>query len=95
MMKLVAENIDVSELYGPPRVAARAKELGLRAGWSLDLTTKDKDGNYWDFSKNEMRQRATAKIKKDKPLLIIGSPICTDWGPMMNFQFGETGASRE
>ena len=25
MMKLVAENLDISEMYSPPRVAARAK----------------------------------------------------------------------
>ena len=44
MMKLVAGEMDVADIDSPPRVAARAKELGLRAGWSLDLTIKDKDG---------------------------------------------------
>ena len=67
------------------RVAARANDLGLKAGWSLDLTTRDKDGKAWDFSKAEMRKRAIEKIKKDKPLFIIGSPVCTDWSAMMNF----------
>ena len=101
MMKLVTEEIvteeiDVAEIYSPPRVAIRAKEMGLRAGWGLDLTTKDKDGKYWDFSKIEMRQRAIAKIKKDKPLLIVGSPMCTDWSPMMNFNWEKPGpAERE
>ena len=77
MMKLVAEDIDVSEIYSPPGVAVRAKEIGLRPGWSLDLTTKDKDGKAWDFSKPEMRNRAIDKIGKDKPLVIIGSPMFT------------------
>ena len=83
MMKLVAEDIDVAEIYSPPRVAARAKLWGLKGGWSLDLTTKDRDGKRWDFSKREMRRRAIEKIKADKPLLIIGSPMCTDWSTMM------------
>ena len=83
MMKLVAEDIDVAEIYSPPRVAARAKQWGLKGGWSLDLTTSDHDGKKWDFSKKEMRERAIAKIEKDRPLLIVGSPMCTDWSTMM------------
>ena len=42
--------IHVSEIYSPPRVAARAKEHGLRAGTSFDITTRDTDGRPWDFS---------------------------------------------
>ena len=44
MMKLVAEEIDVAEIYSPPRVTKRAEQWGLKGGWSLDLTTKDSDG---------------------------------------------------
>ena len=43
MMKLVAEEIHVAEIYSPPRVAKRAQEMGPRAGWSLDQTTRDSD----------------------------------------------------
>ena len=91
MMKLVAEGIDVAEIYSPPRVTLRAKQWGLKLGWSLDLTTKDSDGKAWDFSKKNMQQRAIDKIKQDKPLLIIGSPMCTDWSTIMNFNWNKLG----
>ena len=96
MMQLVAEEIDVAEIYSPPRVAKRAEELGLKAGWSLDLINHDSDGRAWDFSKPDMRARAINKIRKDKPLLIVGSPMCKDWSPMMNFNWEKLGvAGRE
>ena len=65
---------------------------------SLDFTTRDADGKRWDFSKREMGQRAINKIKRDKPLLIVGSPMCTDWSSMMNMNWprmtGEERAGR-
>ncbi len=84
MMKLVAEDIDVAEIYSPPRVTKTAGQRGLKGGWILDLTTKDDDGKPWDFSPSTVRKRAVIKINKDKPLLSVGSPMCTDWGAMMN-----------
>ena len=95
MVKLVAEDIDAAEIYSPPKVTQRAKQWGLTPGWSLDLTTKDKDGKAWDFSMKEMRARAINKIKRDRPLLIIGSPMCTDWSSMMNLNWGKMGAEEK
>ena len=54
MIGLVAEGMDVAEIYSQPRVAARAQVFGLRPGWSLDTTIKDVHGRRWDFSKREM-----------------------------------------
>ena len=87
MLQLVAGEIDVAEIYSRPRVTQRAKQWGLKPGWSLDITTKDADGEPWDFSKRRMRKKAIDKINKDKPLLIIGSPMCTDWSTMMNLNW--------
>ncbi len=67
MLKMVAEGVDVAEIYSPPRVVKRAQEIGLKPGWGLDLTTKDTDGRPWDFSKKEAKERAIMKIRKDKP----------------------------
>ena len=89
MLQTVAQGMDVAEIYSPPRIAKRAEAWGLRGGWSLDLTEKDHDGKAWDLSKKEMRRRAVQKINKDKPLLIIGSPMCTDWSSMMNLNWGK------
>ena len=78
MLRLVAEGVDVAEIYSPPRVCERAKAHGLRSGTSFDITTRDKDGRPWDFSKIDMRERAVKRINKEKPLLIVDSPMCTD-----------------
>ena len=43
-----------------------------------------------DFSKAEMRKRAIDKIIKDKQLFIIGSPMCTGWSTMVNFNWSKT-----
>ena len=70
----------VSEIYSPPRVSAVAKlcpSFGILPGFALDLTTHDHDGRHWDFDEEEMRTRAWAKVKEEKPLLLIGSPMCT------------------
>ena len=70
----------VSEIYSPPRVSAVAKmfpSYGILPGFALDLTTHDHDGRHWDFDEEEMRERAWEKIKKEQPLLLIGSPTCT------------------
>ena len=80
MFKLMAEDIDVVEIYSPPRIVERATEMGSEGGWSLDLTTKDSMGRKWDLSKPEVRSRAIQFIKQTKPLLIVGSPMCTDMG---------------
>ena len=32
------------------------------------------------------------KIRRDKPSLVIGSPTCTDWSTLMNFNWGKLGA---
>ena len=75
-----AINTVVSEIYSPPRVTAATKllpELRLIPGFALDLTTSDVDGRLWDFDDKVMRDRAMQKVLKEKPMLLIGSPMCT------------------
>ena len=70
----------VSEVYSPPRVTAATTflpELLLIPGFALDLTTKDSDGRPWDFDEKEMRDRALARVRDDRPMLLVGSPMCT------------------
>ena len=74
----------VSEVCSPPRVTALAKlcpEYGVLPGFAFDLTTHDQDGRAWDFDDKEMQRRAWAKIEREKPLLIVGSPMCTVFSP--------------
>ena len=70
----------VSEIYSPPRVTAATKslpELKLIPGFALDLTTADSDGKLWDFDEKVMRDRALKRIREEKPMLLVGSPMCT------------------
>ena len=89
IMRLMLTEMDVAEVYSPPRVAAMAKRMGLQAGWSLDLTTRDEQGRASDFNKVEMRNHAIRKILKDKPKLFIGSPICTPFSQMNNINYSK------
>ena len=70
----------VSEIYSPPRVTAACKllpELKIIPGFALDLTTADSDGKLWDFDDVVMRERALKRVREEKPLLLVGSPMCT------------------
>ena len=73
------------EIYAPPRVTQVVSEMGLRAAWSLDLTTVDPvDGQPWDFSFEEKRKRAMALLKRDKPLLLVACQMCGPFGALQN-----------
>ena len=61
MAKTMMREMDVAEVCSPPRVVAMAKAMGLRAGWSFDLTTHDGNGDAWDFNKVAMRNKAARK----------------------------------
>ena len=43
-------NVDIAEVYSPPRVVPVARQMGLIGGSSLDITTTDDNGEPWDFS---------------------------------------------
>ena len=58
--------------------------MGLRAAWSLDLTTVDpEDGMPWDFSLEAKQKRPVELLERDKPLLLVACPMC---GPFSGLQ---------
>ena len=70
----------VAEIYSPPRVTNAAKLLpgmNIIPGFALDLTTVDEHGQPWDFAKTDMRQACREMIRREKPTLVVGSPLCT------------------
>ena len=73
----------VSEIYSPPRVTKMLSSMPnhfLVPGFALDLTCTDPvDGLPWDFDKPEKRARARRLFRDQKPLVLIGSPMCTAW----------------
>ena len=77
----------VSEIYSPPRVTAAAKllpELRCVPGFALDLTTVDESGRPWDFDIADNRKRAREMVLSQKPMLLIGSPMCTAFSALQN-----------
>jgi len=67
---------DLSEIYSPPRVTKMARQMGLKGGWALDLTTVDEGGEPWDFNLESCRVKAKKLIQTSKPTVLIGSPEC-------------------
>ena len=70
----------MADIYSPPRVTAAARRLpkyGPEPGLALDITIGDGTGKPFDFSRREQRQKVEAMIDARKPLLLIGSPMCT------------------
>ncbi len=69
----------VSEIYSPPRVTELIRELRpkhLMAGFALDLTVIDEDGEPWDFTNAAKRNKARRIVREQRPYVLIGSPMC-------------------
>ena len=75
--RAVDEQGAICEIYSPPRVARIGEKRGLGPGWSLDFTTTDSEGRAWDFDDPRCRERARRLVERTRPLLLIGSPMCT------------------
>ena len=77
----------VSEVYSPPRVTAelkRGRHAHFVPGFAFDLTVDDPDdGQPWGFSIREKRVKARAKLKEQRPYMLIGSPACTAFSTWM------------
>ena len=89
MVRMMLVQMDVAEMHSPPRVAATAKEMSLQAGWSLDLTTIDEHGQPWDFSKDDMQERALEKIMGNMQSLMVGYQMCTNFSIMMHLNWAK------
>jgi hypothetical protein len=68
---------DVAEIYTPPRLPRRCRQVGLRTGFCVDLTTKKPDGEYWDLSRPEDVRLVEELQEEEEPWLLVGSPPCT------------------
>lgn len=89
MLNMLINNMQVAEIYNPPRVVEMANKMGLRGGWILDLTTNEDDGVPGDFNDSRMRNRAIRKILQDKPLVLIGSSTCTAYNSMNRINYSK------
>ena len=42
------------------------------------------DGKAWDFNDEEKRRKAKALVTRDRPSLLIGTPMCTAFSILQN-----------
>ena len=77
-------DVVVAEVYSPPRMCEMAEKLGMKGGFSLDLTTKNETRQAWDFSQQHFRAKALKLLDEEKPMLLVVCPPCTMFSTMQN-----------
>jgi len=77
---------EVAELFSPPRVAKRAREVhGLRGGWSLDIRHEDEfTGRKWNLLDKRHRAQAKELLRNEGAELLICSPPCMVFSSQQN-----------
>ena len=57
----------------------------------MDLTICDPtDGKPWDFNSEETREKARTALRRQKPYLFIGSPMCTAFCTWQALNYAES-----
>jgi len=84
----------VSEIYSPPRVTKEIKQGRFRhlaPGFALDLTVIDpEDGQPWDFSRKDKREKARRMQREQRPILLIGPPMCTHFSTWQYLNYSKS-----
>ena len=82
------ENVDVVEIYSPPRVTAAASSWGLTPGGAMDLKTG------WDFAREADKVKAREYVDRVKPALLIGSPECAKFSTLQRLSAQRKGVQQ-
>ena len=82
---------DFCEVFSPPRLSARARNKGLRGGWSIDLKVADPvTGQKWDLRCPRQVSRLKWRMRRDRPRCITLSPPCTALSSLQELSGGPT-----
>ena len=88
------DGFSVSEVYSPPRITLelrRQRRSPLSPGLALDLTVNDPDdGKPWDFSLLAKRIKARRLLQQARPILLIGSPMCTAFSAWQQLNYAKS-----
>lgn len=71
-------NVEVCEFYSPPRVVPKVLGKEIKKGLHFDLSCPDQNGNRWNFSNSNDREKASKYVQTNKPMWILG---CPPWDP--------------
>ena len=74
----ISSEVDIAEIYSPPRITKEALRYGMKAGLAMDLTTG------WDFTRSEHKEAAREYRRRVRPKLLIGSPMCQMFSTLQN-----------
>ena len=85
----------VTEVYSPPRVKKMTRIINLIPGMAFDLTQVDEeDGMPWDFNVPAKRNKARTSVQSERPLLLIGSPMCAAFSQLQRVNFATMNKER-
>ena len=88
------DGFSVSEVYSPPRITLelrKQRRSPLSPGLALDLTVNDPDdGKPWDFSLLAKRIKARRLLQQARPILLIGSPMCTAFSAWQQLNYAKS-----
>ncbi len=73
--------VDVSEVYSPPRMVEEARRQKMTGGSSFDLT------NGWDLTDKESKEKMWKALMEEDPWLIVLSPPCTAFSKLQLWNF--------
>ena len=64
--------------------------MNLILGMAFELTKLDEeDGLPWDFNITAKRNKARAIVQRERPLLLIGSPMCAAFSHLQRTNFAK------
>ena len=75
---------EVAEVSSPPRLTEAARQLGYRDGFTLDLTTRDADGNQWNLACPIQQRKALRLQEESQPWLLMACPPCSMFPPLQH-----------
>lgn len=71
-------DMDVCEVFSPPRLSKRARQLGYRGGWSLDLKCEDEwTKRKYNLLLPKVQKEVKHMLRRDRPRLLVVSPPST------------------
>lgn len=84
----------VSEIYSPPGITREIRNSRFRhlaPAFALDLTAVDPaDNKPWDFSHNGKRDAARMLQREQRPILLVGSSMCTEFSTWQYLNFSKS-----
>ena len=86
---MLANQMQVADVYGLARVLEIANKTGMRGGWGLVFTTHEEDGLPWGFNGVTMKGRDAREFMDGKSFMFIGSPTCRAYSAMNHTNYNK------